>query len=108
MCLQLEDTVPMRFHWPQYCQLMVNGHQVRPYLRGGSIKLGINQRDEAVDLLPYCQRGRGNEIRISGMDKGSYVLLVCIARRRSMQQVKVRGAGESRGLGRTRQAGLRK
>jgi hypothetical protein len=93
MCLQLEDAVPMRFHWPLYCNLRVNEHQVRPYLRGNNIKLGINQRDEALDLLPFCQRGRGNQISISAMDKGSFVLLVCIARRRSMPQVKVRREG---------------
>ena len=89
VCLQAEDPVPSRFHWPLYCHIRINAHQVRPYLRGNNVKLGINQRDDAINILPYCHKGRGNEISIHATDKGTYVLLVCIARRRNMPQVKV-------------------
>ena len=54
MCLQLDDSVPFRYHWPQMADLRVNGVQYRVYGRNPSNKLGANQRDEPANIGMLC------------------------------------------------------
>eukprot|EP00878_Enallax_costatus_P034826 GHUV01038704.1.p1 GENE.GHUV01038704.1~~GHUV01038704.1.p1 ORF type:complete len:183 (-),score=26.98 GHUV01038704.1:541-1089(-) len=56
MCIQLDDKVPFRIHWPMHANLSfetLNGSMIssiRVHQRLASAKLGINQRDEGYDL----------------------------------------------------------
>lgn len=59
MCLQLNDTVPFRYHWPTASDLRVNNMQYRVYSRAAHLKLGANQRDEAANIGILCQPGVG-------------------------------------------------
>jgi E3 SUMO-protein ligase PIAS1 len=93
-CLLPSDPVPFRIHWPAHSELHVNSHWVRSSPRVGDYKMGINARDDPADLLPYVHAGRSNTVQLTCRDMYTgYVLLVCIVRRRTMQQVKVRQEG---------------
>ncbi|GFH21597.1 uncharacterized protein HaLaN_18938, partial [Haematococcus lacustris] len=50
LCLQLNDPVPFRFHWPTGAELKVGQNQYRVYGRQPHLKLGVNQRDEAANI----------------------------------------------------------
>lgn len=49
-CLQLNDPVPFRFHWPLAVNLSVNGVPYRVYSRAPGQKLGTNARDEPASI----------------------------------------------------------
>ncbi len=50
VCLQLDDPVQWRWHWPLSVDLRINGTPYRVYSRSSSVKLGTNQRDEAANI----------------------------------------------------------
>nr|QBB20015.1 E3 SUMO protein ligase SIZ1-like proteon [Ettlia sp. YC001] len=102
LCLELDDTVPFRIHWPcmptyhlrrptgRWCQVRVMQRPVSHYL-------GTNQRDEGCDLRPLLPPTGGTNA--AGMMRKSlqleladpqhtYLLLVYMMRRRSREQVK--------------------
>lgn len=49
-CLQLNDSVTNRFHWPLACTLSVNSIAYRVYGRNSGTKLGANARDEPANI----------------------------------------------------------
>ncbi len=63
-CLQLNDALSFRFHWPLNTNLEVNGVQYRVYSRNNTQKLGANGRDEPANISTLCAPG------------GSWVLLL--------------------------------
>lgn len=48
--MQLDDAVQFRFHWPVNCKLIVNGRELRVYLRHADNKVSHGQRDEPLDI----------------------------------------------------------
>jgi hypothetical protein len=46
----LADSVPFRMHWPLQADLSLNSRSYRVTARGGTAKLGANQRDEAANV----------------------------------------------------------
>ncbi len=56
-CLQLNDPVPFRCHWPMGCDLRINNAQYRVYGRTPSAKLGANQRDDPASIAIMCHTG---------------------------------------------------
>lgn len=53
-CLQLDDPVQCRVHWPMYCDLRINTMQYNATGRSSSTKLGANQRDEPANITALC------------------------------------------------------
>ncbi|GAX74030.1 hypothetical protein CEUSTIGMA_g1480.t1 [Chlamydomonas eustigma] len=87
VCLQLDDPVKFRWHWPLLADLRVNDKQYRVYSRSSSTKLGTNQRDEAANIGIMCTTGRG-KISLTCGDNRAFVMGVQFARRRSLEDVK--------------------
>ena len=50
VCLQLDDPVQFRYHWPINCKLAVNGKSFRVYARHADNKVTVGQRDEPADI----------------------------------------------------------
>lgn len=86
-CILLEDSVPVRYHWPRNVTLRVNTMQCRAYSRSATTKMGINQRDDAVNCSALCLRGR-NSIDITAIENGTWVLFTQLATKRTLEQVK--------------------
>jgi hypothetical protein len=66
--LELDDPVPFRFHWPLNSVLTVNTAyehaQIKATNRGPSCKLGLNQRDEPVELTKFVQMPAGTTTQV--------------------------------------------
>ncbi|WIA09682.1 hypothetical protein OEZ85_009068 [Tetradesmus obliquus] len=99
-CLQLDDPVPFRFHWPMAANLTWSGsgtllQQTVPACRRGHVKLGTNQRDEPYDLAAAVRgfpTSHGPctvsiELRYAEPEP-HYIFMVAIMRRRTREQVK--------------------
>lgn len=86
-CIQVEDEVSFRFHWPKNIVFRTNSIQYRPYGRNSGSSLGLNQRDSAADISNLCLRGR-NSVEVTCHDTGSWLLLIQRAKRRSLEGVK--------------------
>lgn len=86
-CIQVEDEIPLRFHWPRNIMFRTNSIQYRPYGRNSSSSLGPNQRDSAADISNLCLRGR-NSVEVNCTDAKSWLLLIQRAKRRSLESVK--------------------
>ena len=87
MCLQLEDEVVCRMHWPKNVQMRVNNMSIKPYARGVGSDMGINQRDNVVDITRMLCQGR-NSISITAVHSGTWVLRVVIADRLKLEEIK--------------------
>ena len=56
----LDDSVPLRLHWPLYAELRINGSLVKVVGRAGQQDLGANGRDEAIPVsTPGGWQGMG-------------------------------------------------
>ena len=86
-CLLLEDEVPCRIYWPKHISLTVNSLCSRPYRRSLTSKMGINQRDAPLDATRMALIGR-NSMRITTHHGGQWVVMVYIAERQSIAQIK--------------------
>ena len=87
MCLQLEDEVPCRMHWPKNVQMRVNNMSIKPYARGVGSEMGINQRDNVVDITRMLCQGR-NSVNITAVHAGTWVLRIVIADRQGSEEMK--------------------
>ena len=86
-CLQLDDEVPLRYHWPRHAELRWNSLPYRRlHPRRPEASLGVNQRDEPASVAPLCVRGR-NSVTLVAADAGAFVLLLQRCRRRSTAEV---------------------
>ena len=54
----LNDSVPMRIHWPRHADLRLNNMLYRPYARNSNAKLGANARDEPASIGVMCSQVR--------------------------------------------------
>eukprot|EP00882_Tetradesmus_deserticola_P022074 GHRQ01023957.1.p1 GENE.GHRQ01023957.1~~GHRQ01023957.1.p1 ORF type:complete len:385 (+),score=158.89 GHRQ01023957.1:417-1571(+) len=76
LCLQLDDPVQFRFHWPMNASVTIHAPQfyqkVNATRRGQSSKLGPNQRDEPLDLTAALQPAIGvsHQVGVSYPDAG--------------------------------------
>eukprot|EP00193_Tetraselmis_chui_P000747 CAMPEP_0177758088 /NCGR_PEP_ID=MMETSP0491_2-20121128/4001_1 /TAXON_ID=63592 /ORGANISM="Tetraselmis chuii, Strain PLY429" /LENGTH=724 /DNA_ID=CAMNT_0019273805 /DNA_START=584 /DNA_END=2758 /DNA_ORIENTATION=+ len=86
-CMMLDDTTNYRFHWPLYSDLRVNNVPYRVYPRSSSTKLGVNGRDNLFSVGRYCYAG-SNRVVLTGVDPRPFVLMVVLARSRSLEEVK--------------------
>ncbi|EFN55528.1 hypothetical protein CHLNCDRAFT_52345 [Chlorella variabilis] len=86
-CLLVGDEVAERYHWPKHMDLKINNMPHRPYARSLNAKMGINQRDDVASIGTMVVRGR-NTLSLSAPDSGTWVLMMHLARRRTMEQVK--------------------
>lgn len=86
-CLNLEDGIYTRMHWPRNISLRVNNLNVKPYVRGPSTELGINQRDSPVDITRLVVNGH-NSIRVSAVDNGTWVVRISISEKQTKDTVK--------------------
>ncbi|KAG2484222.1 hypothetical protein HYH03_016957 [Edaphochlamys debaryana] len=87
VCLQLNDPVAFRLHWPLGAALEVNGVQYRVYSRNSTQKLGANGRDEPANIGLLCNTGR-SRLTMTCTDNQPYVLLALLMRRRSAEEVR--------------------
>lgn len=87
MCLQLEDAVTCRMHWPKNVQMRVNNMSIKPYARGVGSEMGINQRDNVVDITRMLCQGR-NSVNITAVHAGTWVIRVVIADRLGLEEIK--------------------
>lgn len=85
-CLNLEDEIHARMHWPKNISVRVNNLHVKPYMRGPSTELGINQRDSPVDVTRLVVSGH-NSIRIAAVDNGTWVVRISISEKKSKETV---------------------
>ena len=85
--LKLEDSIPCRIHWPKNISFRINHLSVKPYTRGSSTELGINQRDKAVNASSYLITGR-NTVNLSAVENDTWVISVHIAEKQSKDSVK--------------------
>ncbi|GIL47263.1 hypothetical protein Vafri_4124 [Volvox africanus] len=104
VCLQMNDPVPFRFHWPLLADLRVNTVQYRVYSRNSTQKLGANARDEPANIGQLWSSASGVVRRCpphSGCsapgrfhlvmqcaDNSAYAMVVLLMRRRSAEEVK--------------------
>jgi hypothetical protein len=86
-CLLLEDEVQCRMHWPKNIQLRVNNMGIKPYARGVGSEMGINQRDNVLDITRMLCQGR-NSVNISAVHCGTWVVRICIADRLGLEEIK--------------------
>jgi len=86
-CLLLEDTVPCRLHWPRNVTMKVNRYPYRVYGRSTTLKMGINQRDEAANITTLCLAGR-NTLDIQAVESGTWVVQLHRVEARTANQVK--------------------
>jgi hypothetical protein len=56
MCLQLDDPVQFRFHWPLLTQLTCEGQVVKVFQRGECTSPAVQFGCDAVLLILYCLR----------------------------------------------------
>lgn len=75
MCMQLDDPVQFRFHWPVNCKLTVNGKDFRVYPRHADNKITEGQRDEPADISKLVVLER-NRVEISCQDDSQYVFCI--------------------------------
>ncbi|CAL8467896.1 g7434 [Coccomyxa elongata] len=87
-CIMLNDSVPMRIHWPRHADLRLNNMLYRPYARNSNTKLGANARDEPASIGVMCSQGR-NRLWLSVMESRSFCVVVQLAQRRSMDEVRL-------------------
>jgi hypothetical protein len=85
--LKLEDNIPCRLHWPKNISFRINHLSAKPYTRGSSTELGINQRDKAVNASSYVISGR-NTVNLSAVENDTWVISVHIAEKQSKDSVK--------------------
>lgn len=86
-CVLLQDAVPCRIHWPRHVSISLNGMPLRPYLRSTQVEMGINQRDQSLDISDKACSGR-NVLTVQGTENGTWVLFLHWGKRRSSEQVK--------------------
>lgn len=86
-CMHLEDNIPCRMHWPKNISLHVNNLNVKPYTRGPSTSLGINQRDSSIDVTRLIVNGR-NSLRMTAVDNGAWLVKISISDKQSKDDVK--------------------
>lgn len=86
-CLQLEDEIPCRMHWPKNVQMRVNNMSIKPYARGVGSEMGINQRDNVVDITRMLCQGR-NSVTVMAVHSGTWVLRIVIADRLGLEDIK--------------------
>ncbi|EIE20885.1 hypothetical protein COCSUDRAFT_48449 [Coccomyxa subellipsoidea C-169] len=86
-CIMMGDSVPMRIHWPRHADLRLNNMLYRPYSRNSATKLGANARDEPASVGVMCSQGR-NRLWVSVMESRSFCVMVQLAQRRTMDEVK--------------------
>lgn len=86
-CLNLGDEIYTRMHWPKNVSVRVNNLNVKPYMRGPSTELGINQRDSPVDVTRLVVHGH-NSIRIAAVDNGAWVVRISISEKETKETVK--------------------
>lgn len=86
-CIQMEDDTPCRIHWPKNISMRVNNLTVRPYTRGLSSNIGINQRDNSVNATMNVVSGR-NMLNISAVENFTWVVMAYIAEKQSHDDVK--------------------
>ncbi len=58
VCIQLDDTVQFRWHWPLMSDLRINGQSYRVYSRTANTKIGNNQRDDVANIGIMCSSGK--------------------------------------------------
>jgi hypothetical protein len=68
-CLQLDDPVPFRFHWPTKASLLVKAPHIEPQRinptgRGSTSKLGLNTRDQPYDLGAVAELQAGANTQV--------------------------------------------
>eukprot|EP00798_Chlamydomonas_sp_ICE-L_P025202 gene25202-10843_t len=85
-CLQLDDTVPFRVHWPLNADLSVNSMQYRPYSRSRALKIGANQRDEAANIN-LLVKAVNNRLSIQCADGRLFVLMLQLSKKRTPAEV---------------------
>ncbi|KAK9909295.1 hypothetical protein WJX75_000109 [Coccomyxa subellipsoidea] len=86
-CIMQGDSVPMRIHWPRHADLRINNMVYRPYSRNSATKLGANARDEPASVAVMCPQGR-NRLWLSAMESRSFCVMVQLAQRRTLDEVK--------------------
>ncbi|KAF6256419.1 hypothetical protein COO60DRAFT_110528 [Scenedesmus sp. NREL 46B-D3] len=101
LCLQLDDPVPFRFHWPVNSSVTIHAphlaQKVNATRRGQMSKLGPNQRDEPFDLTAAVQPAVGVSTQCPWQlsveltynePEPHYLFMVAIMRQRTREQVK--------------------
>lgn len=86
-CMKLEDDIYTRMHWPKNLSLCVNNLNVKPYTRGPSTELGVNQRDSSVDVTRLVVNGH-NYLRVTAVDNGTWVVRISISEKQTADVVK--------------------
>ncbi|EFJ51003.1 hypothetical protein VOLCADRAFT_88201, partial [Volvox carteri f. nagariensis] len=88
-CLQLNDPVPYRFHWPLGADLRINNVQYRVYSRNSTQKLGANGRDEPANIGQLWSSAAGGRFHVTMQctDSSVYVMVVLLVKRRSCEEV---------------------
>jgi len=77
MCMQLDDPVQFRFHWPVNCKLSINQKDFRVYPRHADNKVTEGQRDEPADISKLILVGK-NRIELSCQDANQFIFCIQI------------------------------
>lgn len=83
-CLQIDDSVAFRQHWPLQADLRINSNTYRVTARGGGTKLGANQRDEAASITNLVMPGR-NKLQLSCADNRQFMFSIQVRPRRGAE-----------------------